>query len=73
MEEVYLTVKELAELKGCTERYIRSQITKEKICVIQKNRFIYRSGRYGIQNTCWTIVNKVDTKKRIKKKKLNFK
>ena len=36
MEEVYLTVKELAELKGCTERYIRSQITKEKICVIQK-------------------------------------
>ena len=36
MEEVYLTVKELAELKGCTERYIRSQITKEKICAIQK-------------------------------------
>ena len=35
MEEVYLTVKELAELKGCTERYIRSQITKEKICAIE--------------------------------------
>ena len=31
MKEIYLTVKELAELKGCTERYIRNCITKGKI------------------------------------------
>ncbi len=31
MKEVYLTVKELAELKGCTERYIQSCINKGKI------------------------------------------
>ena len=28
MEEIYLTVKELADLKGCTERYVRTLILK---------------------------------------------
>ena len=28
MEEIYLTVKELAELKGCTERYVRKWIAE---------------------------------------------
>lgn len=37
MEEAYLTVKELAELKGCTERYIRNQISKQKIYAIEIN------------------------------------
>lgn len=31
MEEIYLTVKEVAELKGCTERYIQLQINKGNI------------------------------------------
>ena len=31
MKETYLTVKELAELKGCTERYIQLQINRGKI------------------------------------------
>ncbi len=31
MEEIYLTVKQLAEIKGCTERYIQSCINKGKI------------------------------------------
>ncbi|MEY8322206.1 transposase family protein [Lachnospiraceae bacterium 46-61] len=35
MKEIYLTVKQLAEIKGCTERYIRNCITKEKIEAIQ--------------------------------------
>ena len=36
MKEIYLTVKQLAEVKGCTERYIRNCITKGKIEAIQK-------------------------------------
>lgn len=35
MKEIYLTVKQLAEVKGCTERYIRNCITKGKIEAIQ--------------------------------------
>ena len=31
MEEIYLTVKQIAEIKGCTERYIQSCINKGKI------------------------------------------
>ena len=31
MEETYLTVKQLAEVKGCTERYIQSCIKRGKI------------------------------------------
>ena len=31
VKETYLTVKQLAEIKGCTERYIQSCINKEKI------------------------------------------
>ena len=31
VKETYLTVKQLAEVKGCTERYIQSCINKEKI------------------------------------------
>ena len=31
MEEIYLTVKDVAELKGCTERYIQLQINKGNI------------------------------------------
>ncbi len=34
-KEIYLTVKQLAEIKGCTERYIRNCITKGKIEAIQ--------------------------------------
>lgn len=36
MKETYLTVKQLAEIKNCTERYIRNCITKGKIEAIQK-------------------------------------
>ena len=35
VKETYLTVKQLAEIKGCTERYIRNCITKGKIEAIQ--------------------------------------
>ena len=35
MKETYLTVKQLAEIKGCTERYIRNCITKGKMEAIQ--------------------------------------
>ncbi len=47
MEEIYLTVKELAELKGCTERYIQLQINRgniEFICIEGQ-----RTGQGGIQ------------------------
>ncbi len=35
VKETYLTVKQLAEIKGCTERYIRNCITKGKMEAIQ--------------------------------------
>ena len=31
VKETYLTVKQLAEIKGCTERYIQSCVNKGKI------------------------------------------
>ena len=34
IKETYLTVKQLAEIKGCTERYIQSCINKGKIIAI---------------------------------------
>lgn len=47
VEEIYLTVKELAELKGCTERYIQSQIRKGQIAAEQATGSVI--GRGGIQ------------------------
>ncbi len=47
VEEIYLTVKELAELKGCTERYIQSQIRKGQIVAEQATGSVI--GRGGIQ------------------------
>ncbi len=47
MEETYLTVKELAELKGCTERYIQLQINRgniQFICIEGQS-----TGQGGIQ------------------------
>ena len=50
VKETYLTVKQLAEIKGCTERYIRNCITKEKMEAIQKQVYLQEGGN-GIQNT----------------------
>ena len=49
MEETYLTVKETAELKGCTERYIRALILKGDIAAEPVKVMQQGSGRGGIQ------------------------
>lgn len=49
MEETYLTVKELAELKGCTERYVRALILKGTITAEAVEVKQQGPGRGGIQ------------------------
>lgn len=49
MEEVFLTVKELAELKGCTERYVQKKISEGKIIAEQMEMSKQGPGRGGIQ------------------------
>lgn len=49
MEETYLTVKELAELKGCTERYIQKKIQEGVILAEQIEIMQQGPGRGGIQ------------------------
>lgn len=49
MEEIYLTVKELADLKGCTERYIQKRILEGSIVCEQIEVKQQGPGRGGIQ------------------------
>lgn len=49
VEEAYLTVKELAELKGCTERYVRILIEKNDIYAETIEVKQQGPGRGGIQ------------------------
>ncbi|MCI8867797.1 MAG: helix-turn-helix domain-containing protein, partial [Anaerotignum sp.] len=47
MEEIYLSAKEVAELKGCSERYIQNQVQKGNIRAEQISG--QATGRGGIQ------------------------
>jgi len=49
VEEIFLTVRELAELKGCTERYIRTLIEKGKMLAETVEVNQRGPGRGGIQ------------------------
>ena len=49
VEEIYLTVAELAELKGCTERHIRAKILKQEILAETIKMKQQGPGRGGIQ------------------------
>ena len=49
MKETYLTVKELAELKGCTERYIQKKVQEGTISAEQIEIMQQGPGRGGIQ------------------------
>lgn len=49
MEEIYLTVKEVAELKGCTERYIRKKVLEGSINAESIKVMKQGSGRGGMQ------------------------
>lgn len=65
MKEIYLTVKQLAEVKGCTERYIQSCIKKGKIIA---EATIGQVG--GNAGTHYSIpLSKLDEKVQIKYKK----
>jgi len=65
MKEIYLTVKQLAEVKGCTERYIRNCITKGKIEAIQKTGL--STGQGGMEYRI--PLSKLDEKTQLKYKK----
>lgn len=65
MEETYLTVKQLAEVKGCTERYIRNCITKGKIEAIQKTGL--STGQGGMEYRI--PLSKLDEKIQVKYKR----
>ena len=65
MEETYLTVKQLAEVKGCTERYIRNCITKGKIEAIQKTGL--STGQGGMEYRI--PLSKLDEKVQLKYKR----
>ncbi len=65
MKETYLTVKQLAEVKGCTERYIRNCITKEKIEAIQKTGL--STGQGGMEYRI--PLSKLDEKIQVKYKR----
>ena len=47
MEEIYLTVKAVSELRGCTERYIRTLIGSNKIYAIEVTG--QATGQGGVQ------------------------
>lgn len=49
MEEIYLTVKDVAELKGCTERYIRKKVLEGTINAESIKVMKQGSGRGGMQ------------------------
>lgn len=49
MEEIYLTVKEVAELKGCTERYVRKKVLEGSINAESIKVMKQGSGRGGMQ------------------------
>lgn len=49
MDEIYLTVKELADLKGCTERYVRTLILKGTVSADVVELKQQGPGRGGIQ------------------------
>ena len=65
MEEIYLTVKQLAEIKSCTERYIQSCINKGKI--IAEVITGLSTGRGGIEYRI--PLSKLDEKVQIKYKR----
>lgn len=65
MEEIYLTVKQLAEIKGCTERYIRNCITKGKMEAIQKTGL--STGQGGMEYRI--PLSKLDEKVQLKYKR----
>ena len=65
VKETYLTVKQLAEIKGCTERYIRNCITKGKIEAIQKTGL--STGQGGMEYRI--PLSKLDEKVQLKYKR----
>ena len=70
--EVYLTVKEVAELKGCTERNVRMLISKGKIDAEAIKPDIQGPGRGGLQYRIplASLDNKLQLKyKRLQRKK----
>ncbi len=65
VKETYLTVKQLAEIKGCTERYIRNCITKGKMEAIQKTGL--STGQGGMEYRI--PLSKLDEKVQLKYKR----
>ena len=65
VKETYLTVKQLAEVKGCTERYIRNCITKGKMEAIQKTGL--STGQGGMEYRI--PLSKLDEKVQLKYKR----
>ena len=65
VKETYLTVKQLAEIKGCTERYIRNCITKGKMEEIQKTGL--STGQGGMEYRI--PLSKLDEKVQLKYKR----
>ena len=49
MEEIYLTVRELAELKGCTERHVQALIQSQRLTAEEVKANQRGPGRGGIQ------------------------
>ena len=69
--EVYLTVKEVAELKNCSARYIRMMIDEGKIKAEQIRREVQGPGRGGIQYRI--PLTSLDEKLKLKHKRLQRK